>query len=134
MIYRASFNGLSVETKGVFKAYNISKEEYEILYRKFNGQINGSKGNYAIYNNAHRYLWLKLFVHDQWKPIKFDIREDFLKVTGTQKIFEADIKRISKLLADARLAIYVMYDPKSDSYTLMEKDRFLTLLKDLLNQ
>lgn len=134
MIYRASFNGLSVETKGVFKAYNISKEEYEILYRKFNGQINGSKGNYAIYNNAHRYLWLKLFVHDQWKPIKFDIREDFLKVTGTQKIFEADIKRISKLLTDARLAIYVMYDPKSDSYTLMEKDRFLTLLKDLLNQ
>lgn len=134
MIYRASFNGLSVETKGVFKAYNISKEEYEILYRKFNGQINGSKGNYAIYDNAHRYLWLKLFVHDQWKPIKFDIREDFLKVTGTQKIFEADIKRISKLLADARLAIYVMYDPKSDSYTLMEKDRFLTLLKDLLNQ
>ncbi|MGN1270972.1 MAG: hypothetical protein ACI4UX_03215 [Clostridia bacterium] len=134
MIYRTSFNGLSVETKGVFKAYNISKEEYEILYRKFNGQINGSKGNYAIYDNAHRYLWLKLFVHDQWKPIKFDIREDFLKVTGTQKIFEADIKRISKLLADARLAIYVMYDPKSDSYTLMEKDRFLTLLKDLLNQ
>ena len=134
MIYRTSFNGLSVESRGVYKVYNITSEEYLFLYKKFNGKINGSNGNYTIYDDAHRYLWLKLFVHNQWKPIKFDIREDFLKVTGTQKIFEADIKRISKLLADARLAIYVMYDPKSDSYTLMEKDRFLTLLKDLLNQ
>ena len=82
MIYRASFNGLSVERKGVYKVYNITSEEYMLLYKKFNKRINGSKGNYTIYDDAHCYLWLKLLVHDQWKPIKIDIRDDFLKATN----------------------------------------------------
>ena len=132
MIYRTSFNGLSVETKGVYKVYDVTNEDFKVLQRRYNGQKNGSKGNYAIYDNAHRYLWLKLFVHDKWMPIKFDIREDFLKVTNSQKIYEADIKRISEILTEGRLFLYVDYDSNSGNYTLMEKERFLTLLKELL--
>lgn len=133
MIYRASFNGLSVETKGVFKVYNISKEDYGFLYRKFNGQINGSKGNYAIYNNAHRYLWLKLFVHDRWEPIKFDIREAYLRVTGNQKVYEADIEKLSNLLTSARFILHVKYEEKF-GYTLVDEERFLVLIRKLLSQ
>ena len=48
MIYRTSFNGLSVESRGVYKVYNITSEEYLFLYKKFNGKINGSNGNYTI--------------------------------------------------------------------------------------
>ena len=97
MIYRTSFNGLSVENRGVYKVYGITREEYMLLYKKFNNKINGSKGNYTIYDDAHCYLWLKLLVHDQWKPIKIDIRDDFLKATNSRRIYEADIKRISKI-------------------------------------
>ncbi len=134
MIYRASFNGLSVETRGVYKVYNITPEEYLLLYKKFNQKINGSKGNYTIYDDSHRYLWLKLFVHDLWKPIKFDIREDFLKATNSQKVYEADIKKISKILTEERLFLYVSYDPKKDTYTLQNKDSFLAVLAKLLKQ
>lgn len=134
MIYRASFNGLSVETRGVYKVYNITPEEYLLLYKKFNQKINGSKGNYTIYDDSHRYLWLKLFVHDLWKPIKFDIREDFLKATNSQKVYEADIKKISKILTEERLFLYVSYDPKKDTYTLQNRDSFLAVLAKLLKQ
>lgn len=134
MVYRASFNGLSVENRGVYKVYGITSEEYLLLYRKFNGKINGSKGNYTIYDDAHRYLWLKLFVHDQWKPIKIDIRDDFLKATGTQKVYEADIKRISKILTQNRLFLYVSYDSSKSTYTLQNKDSFLAVLAGLLKQ
>lgn len=134
MIYRASFNGLSVETRGVYKVYNITPEEYLLLYQKFNKKINGSKGNYTIYDDSHRYLWLKLFVHDLWKPIKFDIREDFLKATNSQKVYEADIKKISKILTEERLFLYVSYDPKKDTYTLQNRDSFLAVLAKLLKQ
>ena len=132
MIYRTSFNGLSVEVLGVYKVYNVTNEDFKVLQRRFNGQINGSKGNYAIYDNAHRYLWLKLFVHDKWQPIQFDIREDFLKATNTQKIYESDIKRISDILSEGRLFVYVDYDPKSNTYTLLDKDNLLFLLSKLL--
>ena len=134
MMYRASFNGLSVESRGVYKVYNITSEEYLFLYKKFNGKINGSNGNYTIYDDAHRYLWLKLFVHDQWKPIKIDIRNDFLRVTGSQKIYEADIKKISKILTKERLFLYVCYDSKNNTYALLDKDSFLEVLAKLLKQ
>lgn len=134
MIYRASFNGLSVETRGVYKVYNITPEEYLLLYQKFNKKINGSKGNYTIYDDSHRYLWVKLFIHDLWKPIKFDIREEFLKATNSQKVYEADIKKISKILTEERLFLYVSYDPKTNTYTLQNKDSFLAVLAKLLKQ
>ena len=108
------------------------KEEYKALFMKFNGQINGSNGNYAIYNNARRYLWLNLFVHDRWEPIRFDIRNDFLKATNGKKIYEEAIKKISKLLAKERLFLYVDYDPKTNTYTLLNKDSFLEILVKLL--
>lgn len=132
MIYRTSFNGLTVECTGVYKVYNVSNEEYNLLLRKFNGQINGSNGNYAIYNNAQRHLWLNLFVHDQWKPIRFDIRNDFLKATKRKKIYEDDIRRISKLLVEDRLFLYVDYNPNENTYTLLNKDTFLEMLVKLL--
>lgn len=134
MIYRTSFNGLSVESTGVYKVYNITNEEYLVLYKKFNGKLNGSKGNYTIYNNVQRHLWLKLFVHDLWKPIKFDIRKDFLKATNSQKVYEADIKKISKILNDSRFFLYVDYNPDTNSYTLLDKDSFFKVLAELLKQ
>lgn len=134
MIYRTSFNSLQVECQGVYKVYNVSKEEYKALFRKFNGQINGSNGNYAIYNNARRYLWLNLFVHDRWEPIRFDIRNDFLKATKGKKIYEEVIKKISKLLSKERLFLYVDYDPKTNTYTLLNKDTFMEILVKLLEQ
>lgn len=134
MIYRTSFNSLQVECQGVYKVYNVSKEEYKALFRKFNGQINGSNGNYAIYNNARRYLWLNLFVHDRWEPIRFDIRNDFLKATKGKKIYEEAIKKISKLLAKERLFLYVDYDSKTNTYTLLNKDTFMEILVKLLEQ
>ena len=134
MMYRASFNGLSVERKGVYNVYNITSEEYMLLYKKFNKRINGSKGNYTIYDDAHCYLWLKLLVHDQWKPIKIDIRDDFLKATNSRRIYEADIKRISKILTQNRLFLYVSYDPQKNTYALQNKDSFLTVLAELLKQ
>ena len=134
MMYRASFNGLSVESRGVYKVYGITREEYMLLYKKFNNKINGSKGNYTIYDDAHRYLWLKLFVHDQWKPIKIDIRADFLKATNSQKIYEADIKRISNILTKERVFLYVSYNPDDNTYALLDKDSFLAVLAKLLKQ
>lgn len=125
-MYRASFNGLSVESRGVYKVYGITREEYMLLY--------GSKGNYTIYDDAHSYLWLKLFVHDQWKPIKIDIRADFLKATNSQKIYEADIKRISNILTKERVFLYVSYNPDDNTYALLDKDSFLAVLAKLLKQ
>ena len=134
MIYRTSFNSLTVEVQGVYKVYNVNSEEYKVLFRKFNGQINGSNGNYAIYNNASRHLWLNLFIHDKWEPIRFDIRKDFLRATKSKKIYEEDIRKISKLLAKDRLFLYVDYDPKTNTYTLLNKDTFLEMLVKLLEQ
>ena len=43
MMYRTSFNGLSVENRGVYKVYGITREEYMLLYKKFNNKINVAK-------------------------------------------------------------------------------------------
>ena len=112
----------------------VSSFFFRRFHHHIGKRINGSKGNYTIYDDAHCYLWLKLLVHDQWKPIKIDIRDDFLKATNSRRIYEADIKRISKILTQNRLFLYVSYDPQKNTYALQNKDSFLTVLAELLKQ
>ena len=91
MSYKTSFNGLESEVRGVYSAYNLTPQEIEDINKRFYGKINGSGSNYTIYYKSKRCLWLKLFVHEIWIPIKIDIREDFLKLTKSNKVFEKDI-------------------------------------------
>ena len=132
MVYKTSFNGLEVETLGVYKAYNLTPQEVESLRIRFHNKINGSGSNYAVYCNAKRYLWLKLFVHDVWIPIKLDIRKDFLAFSKADRIFEKDIRKASKELMEMRLELHVDYDLRTNSWTLVNKEDFLKLLESLL--
>ena len=112
MSYKASFNGLESEVRGVYSAYNLTSQEIEYITKRFYGKVNGSGSSYTIYYKSKRYLWLKLFVHEIWMPIKIDIREDFLKLTKSNKIFEKNVIAISKKLKERRIELHVSYDFK----------------------
>ncbi len=132
MSYKTSFNGLEIETRGVYSAYNLTPQEIEEIQKRFYGKVNGSGSNYTIYHNSKRYLWLKLFVHELWKPIKIDIREDFLKLTKSNKVFERDIIAISKKLKEQRIELHVIYNHNTKSWFLEDYDSFLETLKKLI--
>ncbi len=132
MSYKTSFNGLEIETRGVYSAYNLTPQEIEEIQKRFYGKVNGSGSNYTIYHNSKRYLWLKLFVHGLWIPIKIDIREDFLKLTKSNKVFERDIIAISKKLKEQRIEFHVIYNHNTKSWFLEDYDSFLETLKKLI--
>ena len=132
MSYKTSFNGLEIETRGVYSAYNLTPQEIEEIQKRFYGKVNGSGSNYTIYHNSKRYLWLKLFVHGLWIPNKIDIREDFLKLTESNKVFERDIIAISKKLKEQRIELHVIYNHNTKSWFLEDYDSFLETLKKLI--
>lgn len=132
MNYRTSFNGLQVEVKGVYSAYNLTSEEIEDIRKRFNNQINGSNSNYTIYFSAERHVWLKLFVHTVWIPIRFDIRKDLLELTHSDKIYEKDVLRISKELKDMRIELHVSYNAIKNSWILEDREFLIETLKDIL--
>ena len=95
-MYKTSFNGLSVSVKGVYSAYNLSQNEYESLKRAVGADnINGSNGNYTVFQNAKRQVLLKLYIHDFWTPVAFDIRSDLLKLYKSNRIYEEKIMDLS---------------------------------------
>ena len=132
MSYKTSFNGLESEVRGVYSAYNLTPQEIEDINKRFYGKINGSGSNYTIYYKSKCCLWLKLFVHEIWIPIKIDIREDFLKLTKSNKVFEKDIIAISKKLKEQRIELHVSYDFNTNSWILENYDSFLETLKELI--
>ena len=133
MSYKTSFNGLSISIKGVYSAYNLSQEELESLRRTFGPNcINGSNGNYTVFKDAKRHVFLNLFVHSIWKPISFDIREDLLKLCGSGKIFQKDIDYLSKKLKELRIELHVDYI--SGNWFIIDYDKFLELIHELISE
>lgn len=132
MSYRTSFNGLESEVRGVYSVYNLTPQEIYEINNRFYGKANGSGSNYTIFYKSKRHLWLKLFVHELWIPIKIDIRNDYLKLTQSNKVFEKDIIKISKELKEQRIELHVSFDLQSNSWILEDYDSFLETLKKLI--
>lgn len=131
-MYKTSFNGLKVYVEGVYSAYNLSQEELESLKRRFGAEnINGSNGNYTVYKHSSRKVILSLFVHERWIPLNFDIRKDLLKLYNSDRIFEKDIKALSKKLKEMRIQLHVDYDYKH-GWQIIDYDNFLELVKTLI--
>ena len=109
-IHKTSFNGLEISVKGVYSAYNLSQDELESLKRKYGIQnVNGSNGNYTVFKDAYRRVLLKLFVHDVWVPITFDIRPELLMLYKSNRLYESDIHDLSKKLKKLRIQIRVKH-------------------------
>ena len=132
MIYKTSFNGLELSVHGVYSAYNLTPDELKSLKNRFPDKINGSGSNYTVYCNAERHLWLKLFVHEVWIPIRFDLRRDFLELTNSKKIFTKDIEKISKELKNRRIEIQVDYNIGNNTWSIVNYERLLNLIKELV--
>ena len=133
IMFKTSFNGLEKFQKGIYSAYNLNQEELESLKRKFGpNSINGSNGNYTVYRDAKRQVILKLFVHDIWLPITFDIRDDLLNLYGSNKIYKDDINRISKKLKEMRIQLHVEY--YDEAWHIIDYDKFLKLLKQIISE
>ena len=133
-MYKTSFNGLKVSVNGVYSAYNLSQEELYSLKRSFGeGNVNGSNGNYTVFKNAKRKVILTLFIHELWIPICFDIRKDLLELYNSDRLYEQDIKALSKKLKTMRIQIHVEYDNLSSSWHIVDYDKFLALLQNLIN-
>ncbi len=94
--YRSSFNGIVCVTEGAYKVYGITKEEYQHLMIKHNGKLSGSDGNYTIYDEAKTYAYIKLYVNDLNRRIKFDIRNQILSLTGMKKISPKLLKLLNE--------------------------------------
>ena len=121
-IYKTSFNGLEVSVKGVNSAYNLSQEELESLRRTFGIQnVNGSNGNYTVFKDAYRRVLLKLFVHDVWVPITFDIRPELLQLYKSNRLYESDIHDLSKKLKKLRIQIRVKCLP-TKGWVMLDTD------------
>ncbi len=132
-MYKTSFNGLKVSVEGVYSAYNLSPEELESLKRRFGAdKVNGSNGNYTVYKDAERKVILQLFIHEKWLPINFDIRKDLLKLYNSDRIFEKNIKTLSKKLKDMRLQLHVEYDYRNNLWYIVDYGYFIELLKSLI--
>ena len=133
-MYRTSFNGLKVLVEGVYSAYNLSPEELSSLKRYFGAdKVNGSNGNYTVYRDAHRRIILELFVHEKWIPINFDIRKDLLRLFNSNRIYTRDIETLSKKLKEMRIQLHVEYDYVNNLWHIVDYDKFLELLKNLID-
>ena len=133
-MYKTSFNGLEISVKGVYSAYNLTPEELSSLKRLFGeSNVNGSGSNYTVYKNHERKVFLKLFIHDIWKPISFDIRNDLLILFNSNRIFKKKIESISKELKNRRICLYVDYDISTNSWFIVKYDEFLNLLSEIIN-
>lgn len=132
-MYKTSFNGLEKYQHGIYSAYGLNREEFESLQHKFGPTaINGSNGNYTVFRNAKRQVLLKLFVHNLWIPITFNIRNDLLKIYGSNRIYKADIEKISQKLKAMRVEIHVDRDSNGNWY-IVDYDKFLELLKKIIS-
>ena len=129
-MYKTSFNGLDVFVEGVYSAYNLTQEELTDLKRTFRGKVNGSKGNYTVYRDHVRRVNITLFVHDLWIPIRFDLREDLLKLSNSDKIYTEKIKLISKELKERRICIHVDYNYCCNRWSVIEED-YIYLMKTI---
>ena len=134
-MYKTSFNGLSVSVKGVYSAYNLSQNEYESLKRAVGADnINGSNGNYTVFQNAKRQVLLKLYIHDFWTPVAFDIRSDLLKLYKSNRIYEEKIMDLSKKLKKMRIQLHVEYNPKIQKWEIIDYPGFLRILEELISE
>ena len=132
---KTSFNGLTISTKGVYSAYNLTQEEFESLKRTFGlDSINGSNGNYTVFRNAQRRVYLNLFIHDIWQPVSFDIRNDLLKLYKSNKIYQKDIDALSKSLKELRIQIHVEYDYEKKQWSIIDYPKFIELLSQLISE
>ncbi len=132
-MYKSSFNGLEISVKGVYHVYNLSQEELEIIRRTFGvDSINGSNGNYTIFKNAERHVYLRLFIHDLWKPIQVDIRDDLLVLYKTGRIYKKDIDYLSKRLHDMRLQLHVEYI--SGYWSIVNYHEFIELVAQIISE
>ena len=132
-MYKTSFNGLTISVKGVYSAYNLDQKELESLRRTFGtNSINGSNGNYTVFKDAKRHVYLNLFIHYLWKPISFDIREDLLKLYGSDRLLKKNIDKLSKKLKDMRLELHVEY--LSGNWVIVDYDKFVELLGKLISE
>ena len=131
-MFKTSFNGIEKYQKGIYSAYNLTQEELESLKRKFGNSINGSNGNYTVFRNANRQVLLKLFVHELWIPIVFDIRNDLLNLYGSGRIFKDDIDRLSKRLKEMRIQLHVEY--YDNTWHIIDYSKFLELLKQIISE
>ena len=134
-MYKTSFNGLSISVKGVYSAYNLTREEFESLTLAFDtNSINGSSGNYTIFQNAQRKVLLKLFVHELWIPIVFDIRDDLLRLYNSGRIYEDKIVDLSKRLKKMRIQLHVVYNEEMKEWEIVDYKGFLEILKILISE
>ena len=134
-MYKTSFNGLSISVKGVYSAYNLTREEFESLTRAFDTNcINGSSGNYTIFQNAQRKVLLKLFVHELWIPVVFDIRDDLLRLYNSGRIYEEKIVDLSKRLKKLRIQLHVVYNEDAKEWEIVDYKGFLEILKILISE
>ena len=133
-VYKSSFNGLEISVKGIYAAYNLSSEDLYSLKRKFDNKVNGSNGNYIAYQNAERKVLLMLFVHDVWIPIVVDIRNDLLKLYGSNRLFKKDIDDLSRRLKEMRLQLKVDFSINTHQWILIDYDSFLETLSNLISE
>ena len=133
-MFKTSFNGLEISVHGVYAAYNLSSGELSSLKRKFEDKVNGSNGNYVAYKNVERKVLLKLFVHEVWLPITFDIRDELLKLYGSSRIYKKDIEYLSKKLKDMRLQLHVDYSFETKKWVIVDYDGFVSLLAKLISE
>ena len=132
-MYKTSFNGLEVSVKGVYSAYNLTQTELECLKRTFGEKnVNGSNGNYTVYKDSNRKVILKLFVHDLWIPIVFDIRADLLKLYNSNRIYKDKIEALSDKLKEMRIQIHVDYNHDTQKWYIVDYEDFMELLKGLI--
>lgn len=131
-MYKTSFQKLEIEVRGVYSVYNLTPEELKSFNLRFHGKINGSGSNYTAFENASRKVWLKLFVHGCWLPIKIDIREDLLRLTNSNKIFNETVEKLSKTLKSNRVCIWVDYNIITNTWDFVSKEEFLKELSEIL--
>lgn len=129
---KTSFNGLQMSKEGIYHAYNLSVDEFESLKRHFGDKVNGSKENCIVCEHADRRIVLNLFVHEVWIPLEFDMRGDLLRLFKSNKIFQKDIKNLSRKLKEMKIQLHVDYDWKTNSWHIVEYDKFLELLSKLI--
>lgn len=132
-MYKTSFNNLEISVEGVYSAYNLSQSELEDLTRKFGPRnINGSNGNYTIYKNAKRSVYLTLFVHEIWLPIKIDIREVLLRLYDSERLYKKNIENLSKALKKMRIQLHVDYNWTSNFWYITDFEAFIQILQKLI--
>lgn len=129
---KTSFNSLKVSEDGVYTAYDLNSEELESLKRYFGDRVKGSDGNYTIYENVNRRIVLKLFVHEAWKLIEFDIRRDLLDLFNSNEISEDTIKKLSEKLKEKRVQIDVDYSWINNTWSISNHTALLELLKSCI--